>query len=319
MVLFTFAKQLGRAIIRRKAYTPFMKPSSLGFNLYKAFSSAPVSALRQFSTSGEGTKDQSSGESFEPRTPQPAFNNPDTDVFMGGIDWAAQEKEIKEFFTGLGEITIRIPKNPEGRSRGFAFVRFSSAEFAKKALENNGKMLLGRPIKLAPAGEKPVTKNNKLFVANISNSVNQETLTQHFSQYGNVVSTKIVNDSEGNPRGFGFIEFENSEDALKALKSSGVELDGRALVVNISLPGQELPVVATIMEPEEKAMKQEDRKGLMMTLKKEAEEEDMEEEMIVKEAEEEDMEEEMIMRKVEEEDMMAEEQEENIKLTIESN
>ncbi|CAG9315331.1 unnamed protein product [Blepharisma stoltei] len=236
MVLITFAKQLGRAVIRRKAATPFMKPSSLGFNLYKAFSTAPVSTLRQFGTFDEGSRNQSSEDSFEPRTPQPAFNNPDTDLFMGGLDWSAGEKEIKEFFSGLGEITIRIPKNPEGRSRGFAFIRFSSAESAKKALENNGKELLGRTIKIAPAGEKPPTKNNKLFVANISNSINQDTLTQHFSQYGKVVSTKIVNDQEGNPRGFGFVEFENADDALKALKSSGVELDGRALVVNISLP-----------------------------------------------------------------------------------
>jgi S-DNA-T family DNA segregation ATPase FtsK/SpoIIIE len=55
-----------------------------------------------------------------------------------------------------------------------------------------------------------------------------------FSEYGEVVSTKVIIDQmSGRSKGFGFIEMENDEDALSAIAGlNGKEVNGRELKVN---------------------------------------------------------------------------------------
>ena len=57
-----------------------------------------------------------------------------------------------------------------------------------------------------------------------------------FAEYGEVKDCFIPTDFNGNPRGFGFIQMDE-ENALKAIEAlNGIELDGRTLNVNKSLP-----------------------------------------------------------------------------------
>ncbi|CAG9335961.1 unnamed protein product [Blepharisma stoltei] len=237
MVLFTYAKQLGRAVVLKKASTLLFKPSFV-FSACRQFAT-PLSAFsfRRFNTFSGDNSESSTSEAT-----QTSFSNPDTDLFIGGVDWSATEEDIKGFFKNTGGVVgVRIPKNLEGKSRGFAFVRFENAEKAKAGLQLSGKEFLGRMVRVSKIGEKNESVSCKIFVANISNTISNEMLTQHFSQYGQVLTSKIVTDYEGKPKGFGFIEFAAPEEAKKALSSSGVELDGRALVVNASLPKSKLP------------------------------------------------------------------------------
>lgn len=73
----------------------------------------------------------------------------------------------------------------------------------------------------------------KLFVKNIEPSVNEVLLESIFAQYGKVKETKIVYDKiTWESRGFGFVEFTNKEDALKAIAAlNGKELIGKHLSV----------------------------------------------------------------------------------------
>jgi RNA recognition motif-containing protein len=73
----------------------------------------------------------------------------------------------------------------------------------------------------------------KLFVKNIEASVNEVLLESIFSQFGKVKETKIVYDKiTWESRGFGFVEFEKKEDAIKAIAElNGKELIGKNLSV----------------------------------------------------------------------------------------
>lgn len=73
----------------------------------------------------------------------------------------------------------------------------------------------------------------KLFVKNISDDVNEMLLESIFRQYGDIVNTKIVYDRiTWESKGFGFVEYEKKEDALKAIEAlNGRELVGKKLVV----------------------------------------------------------------------------------------
>ena len=73
----------------------------------------------------------------------------------------------------------------------------------------------------------------KLFVKGIEPSINEVALEAYFSQFGKVVSTKIIYDRiTWESRGFGFIEFLKKDDAVKAIeKLNGSELKGKTLTV----------------------------------------------------------------------------------------
>ncbi len=76
----------------------------------------------------------------------------------------------------------------------------------------------------------------KLFVGNIPFETTEEQLKQHFEQIGEVSKATLVYDRETNkPRGFGFVEMPNDEDAQQAMRDlSGQELFGRPLDVQPS-------------------------------------------------------------------------------------
>ncbi len=60
----------------------------------------------------------------------------------------------------------------------------------------------------------------KIYVGNISFKATEEDLRELFSRSGEVESVKLINDPQtGKPRGFGFVEMANEEDAKKAIDS----------------------------------------------------------------------------------------------------
>ena len=73
-----------------------------------------------------------------------------------------------------------------------------------------------------------------IYVGNIPHSIEEEALRELFEKFGPIVSVKKITDKfTGAPRGFGFVQMENKEDAEKAIEElNGYELEGRKLVVN---------------------------------------------------------------------------------------
>ena len=85
--------------------------------------------------------------------------------------------------------------------------------------------------------------NNKLYIGGISYSSTEDSLKEHFSQAGTVVSAQIIVDRmTGRSKGFGFVEMSSEEEAQAAIDSlDGKELDGRALKVSIARPKEDRP------------------------------------------------------------------------------
>lgn len=73
----------------------------------------------------------------------------------------------------------------------------------------------------------------KLYVGNLEHTVTEEELRTLFSEHGENLSLNIVRDRySARPRGFGFVEFANNEDAQKAKQAlNGQDLRGRTLRV----------------------------------------------------------------------------------------
>jgi cold-inducible RNA-binding protein len=84
----------------------------------------------------------------------------------------------------------------------------------------------------------------KLYVGGIPYSATNEDLRAHFAQAGTVTSANIILDKMHNNRskGFGFVEMENDDEALKAISMfHDNDFDGRTLTVNEARPMEERP------------------------------------------------------------------------------
>src|ERR1700683_3129942 len=81
----------------------------------------------------------------------------------------------------------------------------------------------------------------KLYVGNLSYTVDSSELEQLFGAHGQVVSAQIINDRDtGRSKGFGFVEMATHKEATSAVAAlNGQQHNGRALTVNEARPREE--------------------------------------------------------------------------------
>ena len=81
----------------------------------------------------------------------------------------------------------------------------------------------------------------KLYVGNLSYTVDSSELEQLFGAHGQVVSAQIINDRDtGRSKGFGFVEMSTDQEATAAVTAlNGQQHNGRALTVNEARPREE--------------------------------------------------------------------------------
>lgn len=74
----------------------------------------------------------------------------------------------------------------------------------------------------------------EIYVGNLSFGSSEQSISELFSQYGQVERVSIITDREtGRSRGFGFVTMPDAGDAQNAINElDGKELDGRTLRVN---------------------------------------------------------------------------------------
>jgi len=78
-------------------------------------------------------------------------------------------------------------------------------------------------------------KNVKVFIGNLSYKTKEADLIDEFKKCGKVVDAKVVRKMNGLSKGFGFVEYEKEEDALKAVKElDKLEIFERPINVQLS-------------------------------------------------------------------------------------
>jgi len=85
--------------------------------------------------------------------------------------------------------------------------------------------------------------SKKLFVGSLAYATTDDSLNACFAAIGPVVSAKVITDRDsGRSKGFGFVEFENEDDAKKSIEQlNNTELDGRSITVNEARPREDRP------------------------------------------------------------------------------
>ena len=70
-------------------------------------------------------------------------------LFVGNLSYQTMQDDLQEYFSQAGVVTsVNLMQDKvTGKSRGFAFVEYATAEEANKAVEQfNGKELQGRAL-----------------------------------------------------------------------------------------------------------------------------------------------------------------------------
>ncbi|KAM9790246.1 cold inducible RNA binding protein a isoform X4 [Syngnathus typhle] len=79
-----------------------------------------------------------------------------------------------------------------------------------------------------------MSDEGKLFVGGLNFTTTEDSLASAFGKYGSIEKVDVIRDKEtGRSRGFGFVKYENVEDAKDALEAmNGKTLDGRSIRVD---------------------------------------------------------------------------------------
>jgi RNA recognition motif-containing protein len=91
---------------------------------------------------------------------------------------------------------------------------------------------------LSVDGLLELVMSKKLYVGNLSYSVDNTQLEEMFATYGDVRSAEVIQDRDtGRSKGFGFVEMSDDNAAREAIEGlNNREQDGRALTVNEARP-----------------------------------------------------------------------------------
>jgi len=178
-------------------------------------------------------------------------------VFIKNLDKSIDNKAMYDTFSAFGNIlSCKVAQDGDGSSKGYGFVHFETEEAAMNAIQkvngmllNEKKVFVGRFVprkeREKELGEK-AKKFTNVYIKNFGDDLTEEKLKEMFSKYGKITSHKVVRDDKGMPaeegdilvddsgktKGFGFVSFEESESAEKAVEElNGSDIGGKTLYV----------------------------------------------------------------------------------------
>ncbi|XP_032245967.1 polyadenylate-binding protein 1-like isoform X3 [Phoca vitulina] len=163
-------------------------------------------------------------------------------IFIKNLAKSIDNKSLYDTFSVFGNILSCKVVTDENGSRGFGFVHFEKSEAAKRAIAKmNGILLKGSRVfvgQFKPRKEREAELRAKaniftnVYIKNFGDDVDDECLKEVFGEFGSVLSVSVMTDGSGKSKGFGFVNFENFEDAKKAIeKMNGKVLNGNQIYV----------------------------------------------------------------------------------------
>ncbi|KAM6404411.1 polyadenylate-binding protein 1-like isoform 2-T2 [Rhynochetos jubatus] len=163
-------------------------------------------------------------------------------VFIKNLDDSIDNKALYDTFSAFGNILSCKVVCDENGSRGYGFVHFETQEAATRAIDTMNGMLLNdrkvfvghfksRKEREAEFGARAMEFTN-VYIKNFGSDMDDERLREIFSRFGKTLSVKVMMDSTGRSKGFGFVNFEKHEEAQKAVADmNGKEINGRLVYV----------------------------------------------------------------------------------------
>nr|KJB79364.1 hypothetical protein B456_013G046000 [Gossypium raimondii] len=158
-------------------------------------------------------------------------------IFIKNLDKGIDHKALHDTFSAFGNIlSCKVATDSSGQSKGYGFVQFDNEESAQKAIEQlNGMLMNDKQVYVGPFVRKQErdsaisnVKFNNVYVKNLSESTSDDDLKTIFGEFGLITSAVVMREPDGKSKGFGFVNFENTDDAARAVESlNGKKFDDK--------------------------------------------------------------------------------------------
>ena len=156
--------------------------------------------------------------------------NSTSNLFIKGVPFHIQPREVYEYFIQFGDISSAILKeDAEGNHLGYGYVTYYDPQSAENAIKSsNGKMLWGGgPIQVdyfKKKNERISTSGPevfKLYITNFPGEFTEANIAELTQEFGVILSINIKTEKVG--RKYALVCFESEEAAIRAKES----LDGK--------------------------------------------------------------------------------------------
>jgi polyadenylate-binding protein len=162
-------------------------------------------------------------------------------IFIKNLDKSIDHKTLFDTFSQFGQIlSCKIELDDRNESKGYGYIQFALQDQAEKAIAKvNNMMLAGKKVFVGPFvshKERLAANSTKQFtnvyVKNLAEVVDEARLKTLFAKYGSLKNVIIMRDDKGTSKGFGFVNFENPEEAERAVEDlNNTDLDGKPVFV----------------------------------------------------------------------------------------
>ncbi|CAE7126304.1 unnamed protein product [Rhizoctonia solani] len=164
-------------------------------------------------------------------------------IFIKNLDEAIDNKALHDTFAAFGNVlSCKVATDENGKSRGYGYVHYETAESAEAAIKAVNRMLLNdkqvfvghhisRKERQSQIDELRSQFTN-IYVKNLDTDISEAEFRDMFEQFGTITSAVLQIDHEGKSRGFGFVNFEKHEEAEQAVNEMNEkDFKGRPLYV----------------------------------------------------------------------------------------
>ncbi|KAJ6954929.1 polyadenylate-binding protein 8-like [Populus alba x Populus x berolinensis] len=158
-------------------------------------------------------------------------------IFIKNLDKTIDHKALHDTFSSFGNIlSCKVATDASGQSKGYGFVQFDSEEAAQNAIDKlNGMLINDKQVYVGHFLRKQERdsalsniKFNNIYVKNLAESTTDEDLKSIFGEHGAITSAVVMRDADGKSKCFGFVNFENVDDAAKAAEAlNGKKFDDK--------------------------------------------------------------------------------------------
>jgi len=171
-------------------------------------------------------------------------------LHIAELDPRVDETVLMQIFSAVAHVaSVKLVRDKvTSQSMGYAYINFESDDQAQLAMDKlNFSKIYGRVIRVSYTRDRQNNNNNNqprakrnnkanLYVKNLDPSIDSQQLYQLFKKFGAITSVRVMEHPDGKSKGFGFVCFENENDAQAAINEmSDYDLKGKPIHVSLAI------------------------------------------------------------------------------------